>query len=90
MSDIKRASLDQLKAIKGSTKPHEVRAKAKTVDLPDNFWDDAKVVIPSEKKPVSIRVDTDILDFFKEGGRGYQTRINSVLRSYVDAQKRRG
>ena len=41
------------------------------------------------KKQVTVRLDRDILDFFKQGGRGYQTRINAVLRAFVDAQKKK-
>ena len=38
---------------------------------------------PGEKKAISIRVDEDVLDFFKQEGDGYQRRINAVLRSYM-------
>lgn len=41
------------------------------------------------KQAVSIRLDEDVLDYFKAGGRGYQTRINAVLKSYVKAQTAR-
>jgi len=41
------------------------------------------------KHPVSIRLDDEVLDYFKTGGRGYQTRINAVLKSYVKAQTAR-
>jgi uncharacterized protein (DUF4415 family) len=39
------------------------------------------------KKQLTIRLDEDILDWFKVQGSGYQTRINAVLRKYVEAQK---
>ncbi len=39
------------------------------------------------KVPVSLRVDPDVMAWFKRHGRGYQTRINAVLRAYVSAQK---
>ena len=42
---------------------------------------------PIGKEPVSIRLDADVLEFFKRDGKGYQTRINTVLRSYMLAQK---
>ena len=47
------------------------------------------MVPPLSKKAVSIRLDQDVLDFFKAAGRGYQTRINTILRSYMNAQKSR-
>src|SRR5262245_6064689 len=49
----------------------------------DVDWSNAVVVLPSRKKAISIRVDEDVLDFFKKEGAGYQRRINAVLRSYV-------
>ena len=45
-------------------------------------------MIPPKKKAISIRVDEDVLDFFKREGAGYQRRINAVLRSYMQ-QKRK-
>jgi len=50
-------------------------------------WSQAKVVIPPSKQAISVRIDRDVLDFFKFQGRGYQTRINAVLRSYMEAKQ---
>lgn len=49
----------------------------------DIDWSDAVLVVPAQKKAISIRVDEDVLDFFKKEGAGYQRRINAVLRSYM-------
>ena len=49
----------------------------------DIDWSGAEVVFPETKKAISIRLDTDIIEFFKRTGPGYQTKINAVLRSYV-------
>jgi uncharacterized protein (DUF4415 family) len=49
----------------------------------DVDWSDAVLVIPPKKKAISIRVDEDVLDYFKKQGAGYQRRMNAVLRSYV-------
>jgi uncharacterized protein (DUF4415 family) len=49
----------------------------------DIDWSDAVLVIPTRKKAISIRLDEDVLDFFKKEGDGYQRRINAVLRSYM-------
>jgi uncharacterized protein (DUF4415 family) len=51
-------------------------------------WSEAVLVIPN-KVPISIRLDPDVLAFFKESGRGYQRRINQVLRSYVEQRRGR-
>jgi uncharacterized protein (DUF4415 family) len=57
-------------------------------DFMDIDWSKAKMVIPDKKKAISIRLDPDIIDFFQATGKGYQTRINAVLRHFVDEQKR--
>ena len=44
-------------------------------------------MIPPTKRAVSVRLDQDIIDFFKSQGPGYQTRMNAVLRSYMLAKK---
>jgi len=44
----------------------------------------ARVVIPPAKELISIRVDKDVLDFFRAIGRGYQTRMNAVLRAFME------
>lgn len=52
------------------------------------FWKNARVVMPAPKQLTSFRVDPDVLEWFKAGGKGYQTRINAVLRAYVEAQRK--
>lgn len=67
----------------------EIRSPAKDapeIDMPDGFWDVARPQMPKAKKPVSLRVDPDIFDFFKDQGGGHLTRMHAVLRAYVDAQ----
>lgn len=51
--------------------------------LPDDFWDHAKLVMPILKQPISLRVDEDVLAWFRSTGPRYQTRMNAVLRSYM-------
>jgi len=50
-------------------------------------WSDAALVIPPKKIAISIRVDEDALDYFKQSGAGYQKRMNAVLRSYMQHLK---
>ena len=60
-------------------------------DIPETdaaFWADAELRLPQNKKGVFLRIDPEILKWFKEKGKGYQTRINAVLRRYVEAQTR--
>ncbi len=58
-------------------------------DLPDDFWDNAEVVLPPAKEAISIRVDQDVLEWFRNQGPRYQTRMNAVLRSYMAMTKGR-
>jgi uncharacterized protein (DUF4415 family) len=48
------------------------------------FWKDAKVVWPTRKTIVTTRLDADLLAWFRQQ-RGYQTRINAILRAYMEA-----
>lgn len=54
----------------------------------DVDWSRAVMVNGLQKKAISLRLDPDILKFFKDGGAGYQTRINAVLRAYKDAAEK--
>lgn len=58
-------------------------------DVLDVDWSKAIAVYPVPKDAISIRLDQDVLDFFKAGGKGYQTRINTVLRRYMEQALRR-
>ncbi|MFZ2010787.1 MAG: BrnA antitoxin family protein [Candidatus Sulfotelmatobacter sp.] len=49
------------------------------------FWKNAKVVMPAPKTIVTMRLDADLLRWFRQQ-RGYQTRINAILRAYMNAQ----
>ncbi len=48
-------------------------------------WANAQIGLPEPKAVLHMRIDRDVLEFFKEGGRGYQTRINAILRAYKEA-----
>lgn len=54
-------------------------------------WSEAgiEIVEPIVKTAVSIRLDSDALAFLKDAGKGYQTRINQVLRSYMEYQQKK-
>lgn len=70
------------------------RAVAEDPDAPplldDEFWRNARVVhYGGGKTRVTMHVDDDVLHHFKSRGRGYQTRMNAVLRAYVYARKAR-
>jgi uncharacterized protein (DUF4415 family) len=60
-------------------------------DIPETdekFWESAGVIVPTAKIHLSVRLDENVVDWFKRQGPGYQTRMNAVLRSYVQAVSR--
>ena len=65
--------------------------KIDTSDIPElheEFFREAEIRLPAGKQLVSLRVDRDVLDWFKRQGKGYQTKINAVLRAYVRTRTR--
>ena len=52
----------------------------------EEFWMSAKVVMPTPKEIVTMRLDADLLRWFRQH-RGYQTRINAILRAYMQAHE---
>jgi uncharacterized protein (DUF4415 family) len=96
---ITRVSADKLKRMKSKTDWKRVDALTEAeigraaADDPDASlttaadWADARVIWPQAKEPVTLRLDKDVLAWFCRHGRGYQTRINAVLRAFVQAQK---
>jgi uncharacterized protein (DUF4415 family) len=63
-----------------------------TSDIPpldESFFKEAELKMPRAKPAITIRLDPDVLDWFKGQGKGYQTRINAVLRMYMEAQRPR-
>ena len=62
-------------------------APPELAELPANFWNAAELIVPSAKTAISLRVDEDVLTWFRKSGPRYQTRMNAVLRSYVSAMR---
>lgn len=53
----------------------------------DDEWAHAAVYVPNGKTAIHATLDRDVVDFFKRGGRGYSTRMNAVLRRYMETQQ---
>ena len=70
-----RASLSHLRRATDA----EIRqtSPAELADLPANFWNDAEVVMPVAKRAISLRLDEDVLEWFRRRGPRYQTRMNA-------------
>jgi uncharacterized protein (DUF4415 family) len=78
---------------KGATDFKRLRAlRDSEIDFSDipkldkSFWATAKLTLPEPKDRLTIRVDHDVVQWLKKRGKGYQTRINAILRSYMKAQ----
>jgi uncharacterized protein (DUF4415 family) len=69
--------------------------KDEDIDYSDNpatdakFWSEAKLVLPENKVALGVRFDKDMVDWFKSFGPGYQTKMNAVLRSYMEHHRSR-
>lgn len=79
---VSQKRLDEIKAIKD-----EDIDLSDIPELGEEFWAKAELRSPVSKKGVYIRLDSDVLDWLKSQGKGYQTRINTILRSYYEAKK---
>lgn len=94
---IVRYSADALAAMPSETDWDKVKAMpqeeverladAEDGPLPEGWENTVILGIPARKQEVHIRLDADVLQWFKAHGRGYQTRINAVLRAFVQAQQ---
>ena len=56
-------------------------------ELDEAFWKRAKLIEPDHTEQITLRVKRSVLAYFKASGKGYQTRINRVLESYVRANR---
>lgn len=65
-------------------------ADPEALPLDDAFWQTARVVFPRQVRKIhtGLRIDEDVLAWFRARGPGYQTRMNAVLRAYVEAHQR--
>jgi uncharacterized protein (DUF4415 family) len=59
-------------------------------ELGEDFWRNAKLVMPEERQSITLRVRSSVLEAFKADGKGYQTRMNAVLESYAKTMLKRG
>lgn len=89
-TDTKHYSLEEIRKLRSRTDWARVAATpdhtgAAEIDID---WSRAEIVEPRVKQAISLRLDPDVLAFFKAQGKGYQTRMNAILRSYMLAQQK--
>jgi len=58
--------------------------------IPPGFWNKATVRMPQNRQQITLRLDPDVIRWFKRTGKGYQSRMSAVLRSYMEAKRNRG
>jgi uncharacterized protein (DUF4415 family) len=86
-STIVRHSLSQIRMMREQGKDQTNPDAPEAESLGADFWSSARVVMPGAKTSVHLRLDSDVVDWFKANGKGHLTRMNAVLRAYVAAQK---
>jgi uncharacterized protein (DUF4415 family) len=101
ISKFSAAELEKRRA-RGESRTDLARVRAKTAkeldrdiasdpdfkDVPKDWYKNAEAVTSTPKKLLSLRLDSDVVLWFKQRGPGYQTRINAVLRTYMQQKKR--
>jgi uncharacterized protein (DUF4415 family) len=84
-TDLRKGKTDWERVRKLSDEDIDAAIKRDPDSDPANFdWSKAELVMPRRKEAISIRLDDDVLSFFKSLGSGYQTRINAVLRHFME------
>ncbi len=86
-STIVRHSLSQIRMMREQGKDETNPDAPEAESLGADFWSSARIVMPGGKTSVHLRLDSDVVDWFKANGKGHLTRMNAVLRAYVEAQK---
>ncbi len=84
-----RSDLDKLRRLTDAEIEASIANDPDWEEFKDIDWSKAVLVLPPKKKAISIRVDEDVLDYFKKEGAGYQRRINAVLRSYMQQKRKK-
>ena len=83
-----RTNWDKVDAVTGARLEESIRADPDDIRAePD--WTQAILGIPARKDHINIRVDHDVLQWFKANGKGYQTLMNNVLRTFVESRRQR-
>jgi len=101
--DIRRYTAEELKALKAKSRTDLSRVDAMTDEAlekiiaedPDEQgscpdWTKAKLILPRAKQSVHLRLEEEIIAFFKAQGRGHISRMQAVLKAYADAHKPAG
>ena len=83
-----RTNWDKIDAVTGAKLEASIRADVDDVHG-EPEWTQTIVGIPARKDHINIRVDHDVLQWFRSNGKGYQTLMNNVLRAFVQMRQQR-
>ena len=86
-STIVRHSLSEIRSLRERGEDPTRADAPEAESLGPDFWKSARVVMPKGKTSVHLRLDSDVAEWFKSRGKGHLTRMNAVLRAFVEAQK---
>jgi uncharacterized protein (DUF4415 family) len=86
---MKRASLAEIRTMREAGKLYHNPNAPVGQSLGPDFWNDAVVVEPQPPTSVHLKLDPEVFEFFKRGGKGHLTRMQNVLKAYVETQKRK-
>ena len=81
--------MDMARVRRMSEREIEATSPPELAKLPVGFWDDAVLVPPVIKQAISLRLDPDVLEWFRGQGPRYQSRMNAVLRAYMTQMRAR-
>lgn len=84
-----RSDWSRVDAITDAELKRRIAEDAEEAPLPDDWPEGVEVGLPRPKTHLNLRIDADVVDWFRRSGKGYQTRINAVLRAYVEAHRHR-
>jgi uncharacterized protein (DUF4415 family) len=79
-----RSDLARIRSMTDEDVERQIAGDPDWKDVPEDWYCDAETVLPPGKKLISLRLDGDVIDWFRDGGAGYQTRINHVLRTFME------
>ena len=87
---MKRASLADIRRMKEAGELHHDPAAPEGEDLGPEFWARAQVEGPKRSRSVHLKLDPEVFEYFVQvtGGKGHLTRMQAVLKAYVDAHRR--
>jgi uncharacterized protein (DUF4415 family) len=77
---------DRLRRLSDADIQAAVAADLDIIPTDEEFWSNAEIVLPQRKPTITIRIDSEVLDWLKSQGKGYQSRINAILRAYMKTQ----